>query len=389
MKYFLFLIIGLPIRLFAYLFPRNNKLIIYGGSRDLIIDNVKYQFIINNETMPNYRHIWLTRKQDVINYMINHNMQAVKANSLYGMFMMLRAGFVIFDDGIDYFSYSNLAEGSIRINLWHGIPAKMIGSSNKDEEYKICNTRTLKDRLLCSHIKGDYCICPSKTLVRYFSYSFRITPQNMLICGYPRTRFFFMNEFEQKEYLEKYETESFCNTYNSIKNLRGKKVIYMPTFRDKDKEYLSKAIPDWEKLNRACKAAGTTLFIKVHRVTPVPRNVGLSNIKILDNTMDIYPLLTLFDLLITDYSSIMFDFSLLNKKILLYTYDIKQYRLQSRPLYDFFDELLKSLSYVENFYDFMKAMDIENSSIKSFPSDLFFDDPGNFGLVKAFIEKLS
>ena len=389
MKYFFLLIIGLPIRLFAYLFPRNNKLIVYGGSRDLIIDNVKYQFIINNETMPNYRHVWLTRKQDIVNYMNNHNMQVAKANSLYGMFIMLRAGFVIFDDGIDYFSYSNLSEGAKRINLWHGIPAKMIGTSNKDEDYKTISIRTLKYRLLYSHIKGDYCLCPSNTLVRFFSYSFKIPAQNMLICGYPRTRYFFMNEKEQEVYIEEYETKSFYNTYKKIKSLQGRKIIYMPTFRDKDKHYLEKAIPDREKLNYACKSTGTTLFVKVHRVTPVPRDKEFSNIRLLDNKMDIYPLLPLFDMLITDYSSIMFDFSLLKKKILLYTYDILQYRTQSRPLYNYFDQLLEELTHIDNFSDFIMSMGIDYNSIKAFPSERFFENPDDYGSVKSFIENFT
>lgn len=389
MKYYIKLFLGIPVRLLVALFPRNKNLIVYGGSRDLLIDNAKHQFIINNETMPSYRHVWLTKNKEIYNYMIQHHFNVVMSNSWEGILMIMTAGFVVFDDSIDHFSYSILSEGSQRINLWHGIPAKMIGTSNKDEDYVICTSKGLLYRFLCSHIKGDYCVCPSKNLSRYYSFSFKIPLNNLLICGYPRTHVLFMSEDEHNRYINKYESEDFSRLFTEIKHNTNRKIIYMPTFRDNDPDYISKAIPDWHLLNKACEAAGITFFVKVHRVTPVPKEDSFSNIVILENEMDIYPLLPLFDLLITDYSSIMFDYSLLKKKILLYTFDIQQYRTQSRPLYNFFDELLCEISHVDSFDDLLFSMSGEFDSFKPFPYERFFDAPHNYLEVKTLIEKLS
>jgi len=370
------------------LIPRDKKLIVYGGSWDLFIDNAKHQFILNNETMPDFRHVWLTKNKEIVDYMQEHGFQVAESNSLLGIWLLLRAGFIVYDDGINYFSKPNLAVGAHRINIWHGVPAKMIGRCKRDEDCINCNSLSKWHNIRYSTY-GEYMICTSESMVRIFSYSFQIPANKIIISGYPRTRIFFMSEKQRLEYIKKYEPDTFQKFYDEIWEMKQRKIIYMPTFRDKNRQYLTQAIPDWNKLNAACQKANTVLFVKVHRVTPLPDTSGYSNIRIMDNKMDIYPLLPLFDMLITDYSSIMFDFSLLRKKILLYTYDMEEYRSQSRPIYNYFDGLLKNLSSVDNFDDFIKSMNTDIDTIKSFPSDRFFDCPNNFEEIGILIKGLA
>ena len=376
-------------RFLISLLPRDKHLIVYGGAWDLLIDNAKHQFILNNENISIYKHVWLSKKRQNVNYIRQHGFWAEMSNSLRGRFFLLRAGFVIFDDSISYFANSLLAVGAIRINIWHGIPVKMLGHSSKDEDYISCNSHDRWHIIRDACVMGDYCVCPSTNVIRYLSYSFQIPPEKIVIGNYPRNRFFFMSEEERENYVVKYESDEYYETYKYIKNLKVRKIVYMPTFRDKNKYYINEAISDWVFLNNACMQAGTVLFVKVHRVTPLPETSEFSNIIILDNDMDVYPMLPLFDMLITDYSSIMFDFSLLNKKILLYPYDMEQYRMQSRPLYNYYYDLLHELSSVYNFDDFVNSMSVDFESIKSFPSNKYVDKPNDFSGVQKLIEKLS
>ena len=62
-----------------------------------------------------------------------------------------------------------------------------------------------------------------------------------------------------------------------------------------------------------------------------------SNIKVLDNESDMYPLFSKVDLLITDYSSIFFDFLLTDKPVLFYPYDKDDYLTKDRSMYDEYD----------------------------------------------------
>jgi CDP-glycerol glycerophosphotransferase (TagB/SpsB family) len=61
------------------------------------------------------------------------------------------------------------------------------------------------------------------------------------------------------------------------------------------------------------------------------------NIRVLDNESDMYPLFAKVDLLVTDYSSIFFDFLLTNKPVLFFPYDKVTYLTKDRSMYDDYD----------------------------------------------------
>jgi CDP-glycerol glycerophosphotransferase (TagB/SpsB family) len=188
--------------------------------------------------------------------------------------------------------------------------------------------------------------------------------------------------------VRKYESSSTVLLYEKLKNEKRKKIIYMPTFRDKDAYYLDKAIPDWELLNKECKKNGIVLYVKVHRVTPLPEISDYSNISIINNKIDIYPLLPFFDRMITDYSSIMFDFSLLGKSIVLYIYDYEEYISNSRPLYNHFKELIATLTSVNSFEKLLNVLNVSDHEIKRFPSEKYFERPQTFNIVQNLIKQL-
>lgn len=382
-------LIRIFIRFIVYLFPRNKRLIVYGGSWDLFLDNAKHQFILGNEIMSDFQHVWLTNNQEIVDYLQAHHFQVVKSKSFLGKYLMLRAGFIVFDDGISYFANQDLSVGAYRINVWHGIPAKMIGLSGKDSDYKLIQKVNWWYKIRRESRYGDYCVSTSQDLARFFSYSFHVPATNIIISDYPRNRVLFMSDFELNNFITKYETTDYIDMYRSIRELKERKIVYMPTFRDHDKGYLDKAIPDWTILNERCKETKTTLFVKVHRVTCLPELSHFSNIRVMDNKMDIYPMLSLFDMLITDYSSIMFDFSLLGKKTVLYTFDIEQYRNYSRPLYDYYYTLLDELTHINSFDDFVSIVGVDYDTIKPFPVTRFFDKPNDYSPVINWINSLS
>ena len=119
----------------------------------------------------------------------------------------------------------------------------------------------------------------------------------------------------------------------------------------------------------------TTFLIKLHKNDySVVLNQGYSNINLLDNTSDMYPLFATIDLLITDYSSIFFDFLLTNKPILFYPYDKETYLTQNRSLYDDYDSVTpghKAYNF-EEFYNKIELFFLDPISLK--PTTLNYDD---------------
>jgi len=132
----------------------------------------------------------------------------------------------------------------------------------------------------------------------------------------------------------------------------------MPTWRNKNKNFLESAIPDIDMLNAILKKNDLSMYIKLHPNTDTI-NKQCSNVLFMDPQEDIYNFLHQSDLLITDYSSIYFDYLLLNKEIVFYPYDYEEYSKDEREFYfDYtsftpgkkvytFEDLLESLNHLK------------------------------------------
>ena len=107
----------------------------------------------------------------------------------------------------------------------------------------------------------------------------------------------------------------------------------MPTFRDDQHDFIKQAGFNFDKLNKILKEKNSILLLKLHPATRIG-NVdfgNFSNLILLDKKIDIYPLLPSTDILITDYSSIYYDYILMrNKDVILFPFDYKEYVENSR-----------------------------------------------------------
>ena len=321
--------VGLFVRVFIGMLPRDNAIIVYGGALDLFIDNAKHFFIIAHEELPEYRHIWLTKRTEILILLRRYGYETYYSYSFKGLWAILRAGTVVYDNRIKDFSYYNLSQGSLNIDIWHGVALKLCGR-HLHNYYKPKNKfwETYKE-----HVHGEYFVCPSLRHLPLSSGSFDVCKENLIVSDYPRNLILYKTEEERVEFIKKYESRDYLDLYNSINNQKRKRIIYMPTFRDSNPLYINAAFPDWNEFNTFCKNCNIEVYLKLHRVTPMPCDFSYSHIHIIDNSIDIYPILPLFDMLITDYSSIMYDFALMNKPVVLYVFDLEDYMANSRMLY--------------------------------------------------------
>ena len=371
-------------RLIVYPFPRDKKLVVYGGVYDLFIDNCKYLFIYNNEYFKGYRHVWLTKNRNLQRYIQSLGFEAAYSKSLKGIFLALRAKNVIFDDAAFFYTWEFLVPGANRIELWHGIPLKMYCNAYCENQPPYKAHSWFQDTIIHDHIHGTHAVSTTKRLDYVNSATFDVPIERIIHATLPRTRILLMSEEERCSHIKKYETIDFYQYYLSLKGRKEKKIIYMPTFRDANPDYIDEAIPDWNDLNEYCKKEGLLFFLKVHRAAKTP-DKEYSHIVLLDNKMDVYPLLPLFDILITDYSSILYDFSLTNKPVLLYTYDIEGYENDSRKLFTDFHQLRKEMTEVSDFDSLKKAMVMNDSDINRLPVHMYYDCPEDIESINDFI----
>jgi len=195
-------------------------------------------------------------------------------------------------------------DGNRVLQLWHGIGVKNL----KKVSLNFYNPRFTKYLLVTSEE------------VLYLFENFQY--EKLLVSGYPRNLALIKSKPE-------YMWECDLRAIERIENFSGKKVFLAPTFRRDGPILRVYNVSFFERLNRfACKY-NLLFVIKLHAVNAFDFNMlrslekNFSNLAFYDPSRDIYPALAYADFLITDYSSILFDFFWLEKEFLLYLPDFE------------------------------------------------------------------
>ena len=193
------------------------------------------------------------------------------------------------------------------IQLWHATGAfKKFGNDTK-RIYKIRNL--------------DYAITSGEHLRSIFAKALNVDIDNVLPLGVPR-----LDPMFNPKKVEEYRAEVIAR----YKELAGKKVIlYAPTFRGKGANDIQ--VPDID-LNRVAKSICDEYVIAI-RMHPLMAGYSDYNQFIDLSNEGLIKTLCATDILITDYSSIIFEFSALKRPMLFFTPDLEQY-LNDRGFYE-------------------------------------------------------
>jgi len=248
------------------------------------------------------------------------------------------------------------SRGALKINLWHGVPMKKIEHDiDSGELQKIYNPKGLLNKVM-ARLKAPYVydktvhiLATSEEVKSLFAKAFKVKSNQVFIAGYPRLAPFWDDSLLMPD--------SWVG-FNDV-------FIYMPTFRDNSSNFLQLAFPDPKKLNTLCQELNMLLAFKLHPNTAqkeLEPFKGLSNIQLIENNTDVYPLLKFTSGLITDYSSIYNDYSALHKPILFYAPDLKQYNKNSRGTYFDYNEITFNKS-LETYAEFEKALSDINTYV--------------------------
>jgi len=301
-------------RLFIYIaqkFPKNkNKVVLV--SENGFEPNLKYTFL---EIRKNKQTVILFDDKKIVNRLKNTIFKPSFLYSFIGYYHLISAKTVIvahsnaFNPFYPYINFSTQKT----IQLWHGVGLKKMFIAYKDYPY-------------------DYFISTSDWTNETNFRNVFINTKEFLNCGYPRNDVLLKENLSKEDYL-------FCDLelLNFAKNHTT--IIYMPTFRADENLFI-----DFEKLNCFLKEKKLYMIIKLHyfvfsgfgKVKQVKWS-NFSNIKFTTTNTDIYPVLRYTDMLITDYSSIAYDYMLLNKPIIFYIHDYDDYLKTQPMLFDFYD----------------------------------------------------
>jgi CDP-glycerol glycerophosphotransferase len=180
--------------------------------------------------------------------------------------------------------------------------------------------------------------------------SFEVSEKKVLLSGYPR------NVFQEAPMYSNYSLQKGLNEKIRKRKADGKKLVfYIPTFRDYGGNPITHKAIDLAVFENFLNENNCVLIVKFHEADDRLRNVSKRDIFFLPNGFDIYEVLGLCDVLITDYSSIFFDFLPFNRPIVFYPYDIVEYQKSARCFYFNYEEFVPGLI-VYGFDQMLKAV---------------------------------
>ena len=239
---------------------------------------------------------------------------ATRFGTLATLRKLATADCVLIDDYFGILDTLDLAPETTVIQLWHaGVGFKAIGFSR----FGRYGTPKLRN----AHRVYDYAITGSEHLVATYAEAFGIEETAIVATGLPRIDTFLDPDRTARV------TEAFWRDHPE---LVGKRLIlFAPTFRGRGARdaYYDYDQIDFAALHDQCGDDTAVLFRMHHFVAdpvPIPAELG-------DRLLDLthYPdgndLLHVTDLLVTDYSSIIYEFSLLDRPMLFFAYDAKVY----------------------------------------------------------------
>lgn len=333
-KYWAQLIL-LPLYGFSFLMPRDKKIWVFGstfGRR--FSDNPRYFYLYICQHEKCIRPVWISRNRQIVEWIGNNGYEAYYYRSLKGIWYCLRAKYYVYDNYAKDINFW-LSGGAVKLNLWHGIPLKKIQQDNIFDKVRHPENhwQAFKafPRTLSDEKKSHYVLTTSEFMRPVFESAFNT--KRVFVAGYPRIDSFAGDE------ISNILTDTESNVYDRIQAVlgqddRNKMIYYMPTFRDSETDFFN--VIDMERLQSFLAAHHMVLCTKLHCKSKLRAEFAKlegGNIVNIDADTDPYVYIKLADVLITDYSSVYFDFLFTGRPIVFFAYDLEKYLTGSRELY--------------------------------------------------------
>lgn len=295
-----------------------------------------YEELLKRPEFDDYEFVWIFNKPNDYKFLEqNKNTTVVKKFSKKHYKTYATAKYWVNNMSVP--DYLKPGKGQVYLETWHGVPLKRMGFDIETD----VDPRQTKSHMLKKYKhkakKMSYMISSSEFYTEKLTSAFgldRYTKRNIFInTGYPRNDFL----FHYTEADVKREKEKLGIPENK------KVILYTPTWRDTQfagGKIVYQVELDLEKLSRELGDDYVILFRAHHHVKEVNggevQTGNVINVADIDEISELY---IISDLLITDYSSTMFDFALLKRPMVFYMYDLDEYANDVRGFYFDISEL--------------------------------------------------
>ncbi|EGQ3195183.1 TPA: CDP-glycerol glycerophosphotransferase family protein [Staphylococcus pseudintermedius] len=270
-----------------------------------------------HETFSNYQHIWVVDHPDTLvfyqeKFKVFQNVSFVIKESNEYLKALTESKFLI--NNATFPAYFTKKPQQIYINTWHGTPLKHMGFDVKNNLKGSQNT-------MKNFLASDYMISPNAHTTNIFKHAFKLDglySGEILEIGYPRIDLTINTTAnEAREYLAEHL------------NLKKNPIIlYCPTWRGKNVNDPENTLLNiFEEIKLLNQKLPHQVLVKVHPfVYSKAKEMPELKPYLVPDFLDTNQLMPAVDLMITDYSSIFFDFLVTDKPIVFYVPDLDKYQ---------------------------------------------------------------
>ena len=308
-----------------YILPKKKNRIFFFDSKEVFLNNYAlFKYLIAEHYNEKYEiHFYMP------SLVLKNEISSLKNTYFIGS--LLKAYFILVTSKFVFVDASSLrvrpSKKQIIHNLWHGTPLKCIGFMSASAE---------KDKLPANYMNSfSYCSISSKNFCDIFVKSFNGKPDQFVVLGQPRIDLLLSKinvldkiGINQEKYKRIYMwMTTYRFSYDGRLNHsedRNWSQTNLPLIIDLDKII---------KLNEVLTEENEYMIIKIHQGSVFERNIikPFSNIKILQDCdfiskVQLYQIVKDCDVLVTDYSSIYFDYLFLDRPIMFIIDDIDSYK---------------------------------------------------------------
>lgn len=257
------------------------------------------------------------------------------------------------------------------IQIWHSLGA--IKQFGKQVIGKKEGSKSEISKIMKIHQNYDYVLCASDATREFYKQGFGVDESKIIKLGMPRIDYLLGKDEKINKKIE--------NLYKDYPNLKEKKtILYVPTFRQ------GKSVHIYDLIN-SVNTDEYNLIIKLH---PLDKTIVDSKYTI-NNKYSTFDLLKIADYVITDYSALSLETSILdNKQLYFYLYDIEDYKMdrglnvnlrEEMPNYTFsnIDDIIKNIQ--EDNYNFEELKKFRDKYVQTV-------DTNNSKRIVEFTKKL-
>ncbi len=319
----------------------DNKMILFSSfNGKYYSDSPKaiYKYMKDNNEYKDYKFIWTFKEPDKYKYLEkNNNTKVIKQGTSKHEKYLSKAKYWILNYRAADHQYPKKKQ--VFLQCWHGTPLKRLGYDLDKTDNALNTLKELRGKYKTDAKKFEYMLSPSKFATEKFISAFNLKKLGKEKCiieeGYPRNDFLYN--------YSKIDVERIKQKLN-INDINKRIILYAPTWRDNQHQsgigYTYKTEVDFDKLKKELGQDYIILF-RAHYFVSNTFNFEKYKGFIYDVSKvdDINELYIISDILITDYSSVFFDFANLKRPIIYYMYDFNQYKNEMRGFYIDLNEL--------------------------------------------------